>query len=297
MAGYTKLFASIVHSTIWREPAHVRLVWVTMLAIADRDGVVEASVPGLADVARVTEAEAEQAIHQLSGPDIKSRSKALDGRRIVEVDGGWRLVNYEHYRDKMNADEQREKSAERMRRKRARDAARLRSVTPGDAESRAVTDVRQASPSPSPKSQAKEVRVESAGAPPQELLRGTDRPEIRKFEASFAAPLSPQWEYTTDHRLHAARLGVDVVHEDHQFRAHHKARKTRLHDWDAEFAKWLGNARPRNGGAPHPGTEHAAQDLEAAKREERSARRQQRERPLAALDFDAAKRKIAGGAK
>jgi len=53
-AGYTKLFSSIVHSTVWRESNHVRLVWVTLLALCDRDGRVEASVPGLADAARVT---------------------------------------------------------------------------------------------------------------------------------------------------------------------------------------------------------------------------------------------------
>ena len=53
MSGYTKLHSNIIHSTIWRAPNHVRLVWITMLALCDRDGVVEASVPGLADAARV----------------------------------------------------------------------------------------------------------------------------------------------------------------------------------------------------------------------------------------------------
>jgi hypothetical protein len=48
VTGYTKLFSSIVSSTLWREPAATKVVWITMLALADRHGEVEASIPGLA---------------------------------------------------------------------------------------------------------------------------------------------------------------------------------------------------------------------------------------------------------
>lgn len=52
MSGYTKLFSSIIDSTIWRESKETKIVWITMLAKADRYGVVEASLPGLADAAK-----------------------------------------------------------------------------------------------------------------------------------------------------------------------------------------------------------------------------------------------------
>ena len=106
--GYTKLFESIVHSTIWREPDHVRLVWITMLALARKDGIVDASLPGLADVARVSVADCEKALATLQQPDAYSRSKEADGRRILPVDGGWLLVNHGKYRAKLNEDERRE---------------------------------------------------------------------------------------------------------------------------------------------------------------------------------------------
>ena len=48
MSGYTKLFGSILDSTVWATPATVRVVWITMLAMADEHGVVSASVGGLA---------------------------------------------------------------------------------------------------------------------------------------------------------------------------------------------------------------------------------------------------------
>lgn len=54
VTGFTKLFSTIVHSTVWREDMHVKVVWVTMLALADRNGEVQASLPGLADAARVS---------------------------------------------------------------------------------------------------------------------------------------------------------------------------------------------------------------------------------------------------
>lgn len=124
MSGYTKLFHSILASTIWRGDDKLRIVWITMMAMADRYGVVEASIPGLADFARVSLEDCEQALDALQSPDKYSRSKEHDGRRIEAIDGGWRLLNHSKYREKMNADERREylrvKQAEqRQKRKRA----------------------------------------------------------------------------------------------------------------------------------------------------------------------------------
>lgn len=108
MPGYTKLFSSILDSTIWRERDHVRLVWITLMAMADRDGVAEASLPGLADRARVTLDHATDAVAVLQQPDKYSRSKDFDGRRIAEIDGGWLLLNYDKYRQQLSADDRRE---------------------------------------------------------------------------------------------------------------------------------------------------------------------------------------------
>jgi hypothetical protein len=108
MTGYTKLFGSIVDSTIWRESKETKIVWITMLAKANRDGLVEASLPGLADASRVSLDECIEALKCLSSPDKYSRTKLHEGRRIQEVDGGWIILNHSKYRAKMNADERRE---------------------------------------------------------------------------------------------------------------------------------------------------------------------------------------------
>lgn len=104
MSGFVKLFSSIIDSTIWREKDTVRIVWITMLAKADKDGLVEASVPGLADAARVTLSDCEDALERLSAPDKYSRTKDNDGRRIRETEGGWILLNHAKYRADTSAD-------------------------------------------------------------------------------------------------------------------------------------------------------------------------------------------------
>lgn len=108
MAGYTKLFSTIVTSTIWREPKETKVLWITMLALANKDGVVEGSVPGLAHMAGLTREETDRSLSTLMAPDVDSRSQADDGRRVKVVDGGWFLVNHAKYRALMNADDRRE---------------------------------------------------------------------------------------------------------------------------------------------------------------------------------------------
>lgn len=108
MAGYTKLFNSILASTIWRAPDKTRLVWITLLAMADKRGIAEGSIPGLADMARVSIEDCEKALDELQQPDRYSRSTEYAGRRIEPIDGGWRLLNHGKYRQKLNADERRE---------------------------------------------------------------------------------------------------------------------------------------------------------------------------------------------
>lgn len=95
---FTKLFSSITESTVWCEPDHVRLLWITMLAMSDRNGRVWGSIPGLANRARIPVEAARDAIARFLSPDPDSRTPDNEGRRIEAIDGGWRLLNHEKYR-------------------------------------------------------------------------------------------------------------------------------------------------------------------------------------------------------
>ncbi len=100
--GYTKLFAEIVTSSIWSENDPTRIVWITILALCDAEGMVRAALPGLARIANVAFEDCCEAIKKLESPDSFSRSEEFEGRRIEKVDGGWHVLNFEKYRDMMN---------------------------------------------------------------------------------------------------------------------------------------------------------------------------------------------------
>ena len=104
MSGYTKLFSTLPLSTIWKEPNETRIVWITMLALANMDGTVDSSIPGLADLARVDLDKCEAALKTLMSPDKYSRTKTDEGRRIKEIDGGWLILNHAKYRDTLKND-------------------------------------------------------------------------------------------------------------------------------------------------------------------------------------------------
>jgi hypothetical protein len=122
MSGYTKLDSEILTSTIWGESMGIRLTWITMLALADKNGEVHGSIPGLARLAGVPEEDCREGVSKFLAPDPDSRSKEYEGRRIQEIDGGWLLLNHAKYREKYSREWKRERDAERIKERRLREA-------------------------------------------------------------------------------------------------------------------------------------------------------------------------------
>lgn len=106
--GYTKLFQKILDSTIWREDDKTRIVWITMLAMSDQDGVVEAPMPNIADRARVDIPACKAALEKFISPDEYSRTTEFEGRRIEKVGNGYKLLNHKKYREMMSLEHRRE---------------------------------------------------------------------------------------------------------------------------------------------------------------------------------------------
>lgn len=109
--SYTKLFHSILDSTIWDESDATVRIWFTLLAMCDKDGEVHASLPGLARRARKTREEVIAALEVFMSPDPDSSSQVAEGRRIERIDGGWRLINHRKYRDMSSIEDKRERWA------------------------------------------------------------------------------------------------------------------------------------------------------------------------------------------
>lgn len=117
---YVKVFASILTSTLWALDDATRLVWITLLALADKDGFVRASPSGLARLANVDEPRGREAIAKLSAPDKDSGSQEYEGRRIEAVSGGFLILNYKKYRDLKDAEMRREQVREAVKKHRAK---------------------------------------------------------------------------------------------------------------------------------------------------------------------------------
>lgn len=142
--GFTKLFSSITNSTVWAEDSDTRVVWVTLLAMAERDGYIPASIPGIANMARVSIEKTKEALEKFMAPDEYSRSKEHDGRRLEEADRGFQLLNYCKFRDMRDQENRRATNRASQRAYRAREKERM--ATEVTEESAFLADRNQCQP-------------------------------------------------------------------------------------------------------------------------------------------------------
>jgi hypothetical protein len=131
--AFTKLCSSLVTSTIWQESKETKILWITMLAMADRRGIVEGSIPGLAKMAGLTIPEVEAALEDLYAPDPYSRTKDNEGRRIFTIEGGWAIYNYPKYREMKDYDKILEQGRLRQQKYRDTHASDGKNVTDSNA--------------------------------------------------------------------------------------------------------------------------------------------------------------------
>lgn len=113
--NFVKVQCSIVDSTIWDESPEVCKLWMTMLAKADKNGEVEASLPGLANAARLSRDQCAAGLAILMGPDPYSRSPEYEGRRVEAVSRGWKILNYSKHREMGRGEDRKPYFAERAR--------------------------------------------------------------------------------------------------------------------------------------------------------------------------------------
>ncbi len=115
---YAKIYEQIFDSTL-AENYQVRHVFEDLLKLADQDGVVDRTREAIARRTNVPLEIVRMAIGELEKPDLDSRSKKHDGRRIIPLEEhrgwGWQIVNHGYYRKLKTADEMRESAKERMR--------------------------------------------------------------------------------------------------------------------------------------------------------------------------------------
>ena len=122
---YAKVFQQFYESSIINEPLHVRYAWLSMIVLADPDGVLDMPISVLARRINLTDEQTQNAIDRLSSPDPESRSPDHEGRRLLPLcehrTWGWRLVNYSRYREIVRQEHRREYRKDWMRARREQD--------------------------------------------------------------------------------------------------------------------------------------------------------------------------------
>lgn len=244
MAHYIKLFDSLIHSTLWQEDLHIKVVWVTMLAMADSNGEVYASIPGLAKAAGVTIPQCEEALGVFLAPDPYSRSKECEGRRLCEIKGGWELINYKYYRELKSSEQEKEFAAERAKRYRDRKKG-VTPVTENHGSSRQEEeDVDE--------TKSKNIEAPSGASCPEPVKPSPGSPAL--YEVACVGTGAKKWPLTQEKldEWIQAFPGVDVkleLRKAIQWLKDNPSKAKTYRGLPAFFGRWLSTAqdKPKNG--------------------------------------------------
>lgn len=257
--SFTKLFSSILKSTIWCEPHATFKVFIFLLADADRHGRVMGTIPGIANATRVTLQECEQALSTFMSPDPYSRTPDHEGRRIEPIPGGWRLLNYDLYRDKRDPEARREQ----LRTAQQRHRDRKRSVINSDDTSSEATTNGESKPKAEGRGQSEDQeQAASPSAPPAAKVReerATRLPDDWTLSAAWA-----EWAREQRPDLNIALVGA-------QFADHWRSRPGkdgRKRDWLAAWRYWVRSEhQPRAVALPPEQQRYDPPDVTRAKRD------------------------------
>lgn len=99
VAKYAKLSCGIVESSLWELPSDACKLWMTVLALKNLDGVLEGNIHRLRRASRLPLEVVEQYLKVFESPDPESTTTDYEGRRLLPVPGGWRVVNADKYQE------------------------------------------------------------------------------------------------------------------------------------------------------------------------------------------------------
>jgi hypothetical protein len=117
MAPYGKVFDSIFGSSIMEADVEIRYIWICLIIAADKEGFIDETVPALARRFNISVESMEKAIKYFLEPDCSSRTPDKEGRRIepIRESFGWKIINYDYYRQLKDDEQRREYMRDYMR--------------------------------------------------------------------------------------------------------------------------------------------------------------------------------------
>jgi len=219
---YGKIFESIYEGSLYGHFEAI-VTFQALIVLADEDGLIDISPQALAGKTSIPEEVIKKGLKVLQQSDPHSRSQAEDGKRLVLLDEGrefgWRIVNYQYYRDLSSRQETREKARERKRRQRERDSQ--------------VVD-----------SEGCHSSVTARSRMSRHTDTDTDTEEKRGSKKSRKTRLPPDWELPDDWLLWAKEHhpSVEACSEAEVFKDHWTAKGELRVSWLATWRNWIRRA-------------------------------------------------------
>jgi len=122
---YGKIFESIYDGSLYGHFEAI-VTFQALIVLADEHGLIDISPQALAGRTSYPLDIIKTGLKVLQQSDPHSRSQDEDGKRIVPLDNGrefgWRIVNYDYYRNLARRADKKASAAERQRRKRKSDS-------------------------------------------------------------------------------------------------------------------------------------------------------------------------------
>lgn len=250
MSGYTPLFRSLTTGSLYGCWPDIG-VFPVLLALADKNGVVDIALPPLAGILGLPLEELAACMRRLCEPDPSSRSRAEDGRRLVLLDPehrdwGWRIVNHSLYREKS--------------RKSAYDAERTASGRDADRKRQERQQSRDVPTSPAKSRSQTHTHTKTQTEEQEGEARASARP-------ARGCRLPDDWELTPERRKVPIAEGVDPERTFAKFMDYWRSAsgpKARKLDWDAAWRNWCREEGDRYRAQKRPFGKAAGPSPEAA---------------------------------
>lgn len=230
---FVKLFHQILDSSI-ADNRRLRHFFTDLLLCADPKGYVIMTESAIARRIGAPIEEVQWGIQELQKADPQSKTTDMDGARIEKLEGtgyGWRIVNFEEYRNMRSADDMREKG--RIRVQRFREKKNGNACNAGNVTGNACN--------PKKRKKKNEEEEEDGGeeeeSPPPKL----DFPESPKHNPNRMATFKQVIEFAESQPMGIPRECSESFFDRMEAEGWVTPSGLPLNDWRARFRSWSTN--------------------------------------------------------